>query len=134
MFRERKKDMKTIYGIKQKYNLKDYVEYYQSKNGRGEACNKQYGWISCVEYRCTLEGEIRLTYVITDFIGSTSGYCIDQDSIIKRATPKIPNYGFRDYLRNKIEQNENNIEILKKQIEHDTQTLKELLDTCYENL
>lgn len=125
--------MKTIYGIKQKYNLKDYVKYYQSRNGDGKPCNEQYGWINGIDYRCNIKGEIELSYTISDFIGSSSGYLVSQEAIIKRATPKEPNYGYRGYLKNKIKQSENSIKCLEKQIKQDTQTLKELDDENNKN-
>lgn len=120
--------MKTMYGIKQKYNLKDYVKYYRSRDGKGNLCNEQFGYINGIEYRTTLKGEVELTYVISDFIGCSGGYCVSQKAIIKRATPKEPNYGYREYLKNKIKQSENSIKSLEKQIKQDTQTLKELDD------
>lgn len=118
--------MKTLYGIKQKYNLKDYVAYYQSRNGDGQLCNKQYGWVNGIDYRCNIKGEIELTYTISDFIGSSSGYLVRQEAIIKRATPKELNYNYREYLKNIIKRSENSIERLKKQIKEDTQKLSEL--------
>lgn len=120
--------MKTMYGIKQKYNLKDYVKYYRSRDGKGNLCNEQFGYINGIEYHTTIKGEVELTYVLGDFIGERGGYCVSQKSIIKRATPKEPNYGYREYLKNKIKQSENSIKCLEKQIKQDTQTLKELDD------
>lgn len=120
--------MKTIYGIKQKYNLKDYVQYYQSRDGNGNLCNKQYGYITRVEYSVNIKGEIVLTYVIAEFIGCSSGYCVPQKAIIKRATPKVPNYGYREYLQHCIKVSENIISTQQKEKERYLKTLEELDD------
>ena len=120
--------MKTMYGIKQKYDLKDYVKYYQSRDGKGNLCNEQFGYINGIEYKTNLKGEIELTYVISEFIGCSGGYCVSQKAIIKRATPKVPNYGYREYLKNRIKQSETSIKCLEKRIKEDNQTLKELDD------
>lgn len=120
--------MKTMYGIKQKYNLKDYVKYYRSRDGKGNLCNEQFGYINGIEYHTTLNGEVELTYVLGDFIGERGGDCVSQKSIIKRATPKVHNYGYRDYLKNRIKQSETSIKCLEKRIKEDNQTLKELDD------
>ena len=118
--------MKTMYGIKQKYNLKDYVKYYQARNGDGKPCNEQYGYINGIEYRCNIKGEIELSYSIRDFIGSSSGYLVSQEAIIKRATPKAPNYGYRDYLKARITGDEKSIKCLEKRIKETKKTLEEL--------
>ena len=118
--------MKTLYGIKQKYNLKDYVKYYQSRDGNGKPCNVQFGWISGIEYRCNVKGEIELTYILADYIGASCGHCIRPDAIIKRATPKVPNYGYRDYLKARITCDENSIKSLEKRIKESKKTLEEL--------
>ena len=118
--------MKTMYGIKQKYNLKDYVKYYQARNGKGEPCNEQYGWISGIEYRCDVKGEIKLTYIIADYIGSSCGHCVRPDAIIKRATPKVPNFGYREYLKATISCDEHSIKCLEKRIKESKKTLEEL--------
>lgn len=118
--------MKTIYDIKQKYNLKDYVKYYQSRNGNGDLCNVQFGYINAIEYRTMLNGEVELKYIIGDFVGCSSGYCVSQKAIIKRATPKIPNYGYREYLKQKIVCDEKSIKCLEKRIKETKKTLEEL--------
>ena len=118
--------MKTLYGIKQKYNLKDYVMYYQATDGDGQPCNKQYGWVNDIDYRCNIKGEIELSYSISDYIGSSSGYLVSQKAIIKRATPKELNQSYREYLKNKIKQSEKSIKCLEKRIKEDTQALNEL--------
>ena len=118
--------MKTIYGIKQKYNLKDYVEYYQSTNGKGQHCDEQFGYINKMEYRCNTKGDIELVYVVSDFVGSSSGFCVKPENIIRRATPKVPNYGLKEFLENKIKTNERHMERLEEQIKQDTKALKEL--------
>lgn len=118
--------MKTLYGIKQKYNLKDYVKYYQSKNGDGKPCNEQYGWVNGIDYRCNIKGEIELSYSISDFIGSSNGYLVSQEAIIKRAKPKELNFGYREYLKNKIKHSENTIKCLEMRIKEDKQALNEL--------
>lgn len=106
---------KTIYGIKQKYNPKDYVKYYSSRNGKGEPCNEQFGYINCVEYRCNVKGEIELRYTIGDFIGATSGVLITQEAIIEKAKQPNPKYGYKEYLEYQIKCNEAGIKNLQEQ-------------------
>ena len=80
--------MKTIYGIKQKYNLKDFVKYYQSKNQKGEPCNVQYGYIVSVHYSLNDVGEPSLEYVVNQSPFCSGGYVVSPSSIIRKATPK----------------------------------------------
>lgn len=80
--------MKTIYGIKQKYNLKDFVKYYQSKNNKGEPCNVQYGYIVSIYYELNVQGEPRLNYVVCESPFYGGGYIISPNNIIRKATPK----------------------------------------------
>lgn len=120
--------MKTIYGIKQKYDLKDCVRYYSAINGKGEPCNEQVGYINSVEYGCNLKGEIELAYVVSDWIGCRSGHIVSQERIIKRVKPKIKNYGYKEYIQRCITGNEKKIASLLKQNKEYTKTLKEFED------
>ena len=115
--------MKTMYGIKQKYNLKDYVKYYKSRNGNGVLSNEQFGYINSIEYSVTLKGEVELTYVISDFIGCSSGYCVPQKAIIKKVKPKVPNFGYREYLLANIKRNECIIKNSQEEIKNDMKKL-----------
>ena len=117
--------MKTMYGIKQKYNLKDYVKYYQSRNSDGKPCNEQFGYINEVCYRANVKGEIELHYSIGDFIGSSSGYLVSQNAIIKRIKPKTPNYGYREYLKHQISCNEYGIKTLQQKLKENKKKLED---------
>ena len=77
---------KIIYKIKQEYDVKDYVEYYQSRNHKGEMCNEQVGYINSVEYRVDSNGEIKLRYSIGSVLGSSCGYIVPQEAIIGKVT------------------------------------------------
>ena len=119
--------MKTIYGIKQKYYLKDYVEFYSARDGNGNRCNIQFGYINSVEYELNVKGEPELRYSVGKFIGHISGgYLISQDAIIKGATPKVPNFGYIEYLEEQIKCNDEGIKNLIKKKEENLKRLKEL--------
>ena len=97
---------KTIYGIKQKYNLKDYVRYYSAIDQDGNFCKPEEGWINNVEYGCNLNGEIELTYIIGDFVGSSSGHCVSPNRIIKKTKPKVDGSSYKNYLKYRLKCNE----------------------------
>ena len=95
-----------MYGISQKYNLKDYVEFYSAHNGNGKPCHERFGYIVGIEYRCDRTDKVELSYVISDFIGSSGGIIVSQDQIIKKHEPKVKDYGYKEYLENKIKAEE----------------------------
>ena len=119
--------MKTIYGIKQHYDLKDYVEYYSAIKSKDRTpCNEKFGYINRVEYECTLDGKIRLAYVIGDFVGSTSGSLVTEDRIIRKAIPDNTDYGYKEYLKYKITCNQSSIKSLEKEIKDLNKKLAEI--------
>ncbi len=117
---------KKIYGIKQKYNIKDYVKYYRGTDGNGKPCNIQFGYINAVSYECNIKGEIELSYTLCDYIGARGGYLIRQKSIIRRAREKVKNYGYRDYIKAQIATDTRSIEVLTEKIKKWKKTLEEL--------
>lgn len=81
--------MRTVYGIKQKYQLKDFVKYYQSTNAEtGEPTNIQFGYITSVTYEVNYSGQIELRYTIHEHPFGGCGYIVTPDRIIRKAMPK----------------------------------------------
>jgi len=76
--------MKTMYGIKQKYNIGDCVEYYSAHNYKGAYCNEQIGYITCVQYSYSSEG-MELHYVISSGLANyCGGHLVRQEAIIRK--------------------------------------------------
>ena len=108
--------MKTIYGIKQKYDLKNYVRFYASRNGKGERCNEKCGYINEVTYSVALNGEIQLTYAIGDVLGLVSGSTIvPEEAILGKTKEPVKNYNYKKFLENRIKNNEKQVKELLRE-------------------
>lgn len=71
---------------KPKYKIKTYVNYYRDVTtdclGNKERTNENSGFVNGIEYRCDSSGDIKMTYVISDNLGSSFGYCVPEEAII----------------------------------------------------
>lgn len=115
-----------MYGIKQKYNLKDYIAFFSARDGNGQYCCEEKGFINSVEYSCNNKGEIELSYVVSNYIGSNSGHLIPEEAIIRKEEPKDPNYGYREYLKSRVQIGNFKMKEAEKDIKHYTKLLEEL--------
>lgn len=115
-----------MYNIKQKYHLKDYVLYFSGRRLDGTPCEQREGYINSISYSCKLDGTIELRYTISEFIGCTSGYCITQDSIIRRKKPKVADYGYKKFLQAKKKMCENKIKELEEEIKSTDKALENM--------
>lgn len=100
-----------MYGIKQKYNLREHVEFYRSRNNRGELCNEQDGYIVEITYFVDRDdGKTKLRYTIseTPYPKGLIGVLVGEDAIIRvmgneRPLKAIENPEVREEIRKLIE-------------------------------
>ena len=89
--------------MEQKYLMMDYVEYHPSTNAKGEPIgNTEFGYVNGIHYGYNANRELELRYVISEYIGAHRGNIVLQSQIVRKAEPKGPDYGYREFLRDRI--------------------------------